>query len=194
MANENNKSSDIAPLLKHVRSLRADAVIGKKKHYNAADRKDALNVWFGVPPVLINILLGSLFFGILAEAVPDWMKWAGAIFAFVAAVLVGIQTFFNWPKVVEGHRRVASKYLSLSKDCTALLALCETNHVPKNIQEHLEGLGERYKEITLDADAFGTSKSDFNKAIAGIKAGEEKYTALELGLDPTDTNALHQTL
>lgn len=119
---------------------------------------------------------------IAVTLVPDWMKWAGAILAFTAAALVGIQTFFNWQKQIEGHRRIASRYLFLSKDCSQLLAVCESKGIPSDLQEQLERLSDRYKEITLDAESFGTNKSDYGRAIEGIKSGEEEYTAIELGL------------
>lgn len=170
-----------AALQKLVRQIRADSMIGKKKHFNAADRKDKLNLWCGLPPIVINIVLGSLLIGLLTESLPDWTKWGGALLAVVAAALTGVQTFFNWQKQVEGHKRIASKYLFLMKDATKLLAICETG-APADFEQRLEQLNTRYQDITLDAEAFGTNDDDYKLAIEGIKNGEEEYTAQELGL------------
>jgi len=73
--------SEAKSIIKKVKELRVDVLYGKKKHFNAADRKQQWNIRLGLPVVLINIIVGSLLFAILSDEVPDWSKWVGAFLA-----------------------------------------------------------------------------------------------------------------
>lgn len=176
-------ANDINSVLLQIKKIRAAAWIGKKKHYNAADWKDGLNLWFGAPAMVINVVVGSLLIGLLSETFPNEAKWWAAVAVLVAAVLTAVQTFFNFQKQAEGHRRIASRYLILANDCSSLLALLESGNTPKNIIERMDALSIRYNEITQDSDACPVSNADYKKAIAGIKDGEEHFTEIELGKD-----------
>lgn len=177
MANEEEKV-----LITQIKKIRVNAWFGKKKHYNAADGKDCVHLWFGVPAMILNVIVGSLLVGLLSENANTTAqtKWWGAVLVLLAAVLTAVQTFFNFQKQADGHRRIASRYLILANECTGLIALCESGNAPTNLVERMELLTQRYNEITLDSDGFPTSEADYKKAKAGIEAGEEAFTEAEL--------------
>lgn len=42
--------------------LKANAKFMKNKHFNAAERLYRLTYWFGVPVIVVSVVLGSSFF------------------------------------------------------------------------------------------------------------------------------------
>jgi hypothetical protein len=131
--------------LKKVKELRVDALYGKKKHYNAADRIAKYNFRFSIVSIFINLFLGSILFAYLSNSLPIAMQWAGAFLSLVAAFLSLLQTFCNYPKVVEGHRSIASRYLEIANECSRLEAYVLDGVMDLNeLQEKLERLAKNY--------------------------------------------------
>ena len=81
-----------------IKKIKVDALYGKKKHFNAADRKEKYHYWIGVPLVIINILAGSILFYVLTDGVDNWVKYIPLVLALIAALLSGFQTFLNLQK------------------------------------------------------------------------------------------------
>lgn len=168
-------------ILKRIQEIRVDATFGKKKHFNAADRKEYYNVYLGLPPVLINIILGSLLFGLLSDTLGHIAKWVGGIFAFIAATLGGIQTYYNFHQQIEGHRKVAQRYLKVAKECSNSEAYYYDNQINTDeLRCRCDKLSDKISEINRDAICFPTSNIDYDKAKQGIGDGQEEYTEREL--------------
>jgi hypothetical protein len=167
--------------LKKVKELRVDALFGKKKHYNAADRIAKYNFKFSVFTILINLFLGSILFAYLSISLPLAMKWAGAFLSLIAAFLSSLQTFCNYPKIVEGHRSIASRFLEIAKECSRLEAYVLEGEMDLNaLREKLERLAKDYDQVVKDAVAFPTNDNDYKKAKKGFNEGQEEYTHEEL--------------
>ena len=69
------------------------------------------------------------------------MTWVGAGLSLVTAILGGLQTFFKCPKIGEGHRSVASRFLAIAKvvysgNCGVDPLLCSRN-------QEFESCGEK---------------------------------------------------
>lgn len=170
--------------LNEIKKLRVDALYGKKKHFNAADRKRSYRLRLNIPVIVFNILLGgSLIFQLFEESSPEVAKILAALFSFLAAVMVGISTFFNFSEQVEGHKKVGNKYLEIVKGCERLLALFTDDMIDKQeLVEKFEKLSNLNTEANKDAEAYHTNKKDYKKARKGIKEiGEEEYLEIELG-------------
>lgn len=166
----------------HIRRIRADCLFGKKKHFNAGDRKDRLANWLTIPVVIINVLIGSTLFGLLKESVPEWTKWAGAFLAFVAAVLAGLQGYFGLHKAAAGHRTVGTRYLALMKACDMKLAFITDGLLGEGVlRDEVNALATELDSINLDAQSYTTNQTDIDLARKSIAAGDEGYTAQELG-------------
>lgn len=165
-----------------IQRLKVDALYGKKKHFNAADRKRRARLWLSLPVVVINTALGSLLMTILEESSPDLFKWMAAILAIAAAILSAVSTFLDLAKQVEGHRRVGNKYLSVAKQSQRLLAY-EVDGLVDNAEmvRRLEHLAELNDDANREAEAFHTNTSDFKRAQRGLQSGEEEYLTSELG-------------
>ena len=169
-------------VLRLVKELRVDTLYGKKKHFNAADRKQRYHVRMGITAIVLNIILGSVALKLLGDSVPEIAKWASALLALVASILVALQTFLKSQKAIEAHRSIAGRYLSVAKRCSRLIAYCEDETFTlSTLREELEKLSEISDQINADAQPVPTSRGDYKKAKAGFDAGEEDYTEKELG-------------
>lgn len=169
--------------LKRIRQIRTDAVLGKKKHYNAADRKQKYQTLIGLAVIIINVVLGSALLVLLKESIPEGIKWTGAFLALGAALLSAIQSYFGFPKAVQGHRSVAGHYLEVVKLCSnAIATSAEGAPLDPQLAKKLDTLTTSMTKIDSDAHAFPTNDADFQKARNGTKEGEEEYTDSDLAL------------
>jgi len=172
------EASAVAEKLKRVR---VDALYGKRKHFNAADRKRRYHLCLGVPVLAIGVLGGSTLFALLGDTVPEYAKWVGAFLALVSALLAGLQTFFNFRKAVEGHCTIATRYLGLAKRVELILAAHRDGVIDTvALFEEAEAVVTEYADITRDANVFSTRMKDYDLARKGFEQGEESYTEQEL--------------
>lgn len=166
-----------------VSKLKVDALYGKKKHFNAADRKDNLHYWIGIPSVVINILTSSILLYVLTDSVNNWLKYVPLFFALIASILSGLLTFLNLQKKVEGHRRVGNKYLAVMKKCDRFQAYINDNEISSDcLISEIESIASEINIINIEAESFPTNNTDYELARKGIELGEENYTVTELNL------------
>lgn len=164
-----------------INKIRIDALYGKKKHFNAADRIEGYNKNISTSIIILNILMGSQFLYLLIEFNNNWVKYIGSIFAFISALLVALKKYFDFNSQIEGHRIVANRYLSLSKKCDCVNAYILDGVISEDkIINKLESISSEIAEINHDANSFPTNKSDYIKVQSGFQFGEETYTESEL--------------
>lgn len=168
-------------LANRVRQIRADAVFGKKKHYNAADRKQHYNLWLGISIIVINVFLASAVVSLFKESIPELAKWIGAGLSFLAALIAGFQSFFGFQKSIAGHRSIAGRYLDVVKQTSNVLASYADGAITESqLSKKLDTLSSSIARIDSDAHAFPTNDGDFQLARAGIDSGEECYSDSDL--------------
>lgn len=164
-----------------LKQLRADALLGKKKHYNAADRKQVYQDRIGVALVVLNLVIGSGFLILLRAEAADFVKWLGAGLSLIAAILTGFQKHFGFQKAVTGHRSIAGRYLDLAKECSNVLADFEDGQIsPSQLLKRRDAIQKVLSRIDHDAHAFVPSPKDYDLAKQGMAAGEETYTDEDL--------------
>ena len=148
--------------------LRTDAKIGKDKHFNASRRKIRLHNWVGIPVVLINVFIGTVMIALLTNGNKnDNLAIFSALLAFLAASLSGMQTFFNFHKVAEGHSSVGNRYLKVSRNCKTLLRKHQDIPFTSDaLWVEIEEIQEEYLEINIEAEAFPTTDKDLSNARA----------------------------
>lgn len=145
--------------------LRWNCHLGKHKHFSASRRGRGYHVMVGVPIILINLVLGSVFFAEVSTEVPEWAKWAGAALALIAALLGGVQTFFHFQKEYEGHREVGNQYLALARECERLIALYFDGLLDvDDVSGQIQRINKEYNSINRAAEAFTTSDTDYRVA------------------------------
>ncbi|WP_308366630.1 MULTISPECIES: SLATT domain-containing protein [unclassified Microbulbifer] len=146
--------------------LRWNAHLCKHSHFRASMRGRNMHVLCGVPIVVINLFLGSLFFSLINAELPDWTKWTGAALALITALLGGVQTFFNFKKNYEGHREMGNEYLAIARECERLIALyfdgiLDLNYLSRKIEE----LNERYSNINQRAEEYIVADQVYRRAL-----------------------------
>lgn len=166
-----------------LKRIKVDCLYGKKKHFNAGDRLEKNHYRIGIPLIIINVLTGSVLFYVLTDGVTNWIKFIPLILALIAAILSSFQTYLNLPQKVEGHRRVANRYLAAMKRCDRLQGYIADNLISnEEAINRLESIALEAEDINREAEAFPTNNSDYTLAQKGIINGEEKYTDSELEL------------
>lgn len=166
-----------------IKRIKVDCLYGKKKHFNAADRKENYHYWIGVPLTIITILTTTILFYVLTDGATNWIKFIPLILAFAASFLSGFQTYFNFNKQVEGHRRVGNKYLAVLKKADRLQGYITDKIISsEELIKQFETLASNVDEINKEAEPFPTSNADYLKAKKGIENGEEEYLDKELEL------------
>ena len=164
-----------------LRRIKVDALYGKKKHFNAADRNEKNHDKIGIPLFIINIVTGSILFYVITDGATNWIKYVPLALAVISAILSGFQTFFNFQKRVEGHRRIGNKYLSIMKKCDRLQGYIADKVITnEELISKIENLANEIDSINNEAEIYPTNSSDYKQAKQGIENGEEEYTEKEL--------------
>lgn len=169
--------------LTRIKQIRTLALFGKKKHYNAADRKQRYHDRLGVAVITINVVLGSGFLAMLGTQTADAVKWSGAALSLIAALCAAYQKFFGLQQAITGHRRVAGSYLELVDEAQNLLADFQDGMVSDaQIGKSRDALQKKLTRLNNEAHSFSTSTRDYAQAQQGMANGEETYTEAELQL------------
>jgi hypothetical protein len=156
-----------------------DAVLGKKKHFNAADRKRPKVVTMGWAPVVISLLLASGFFFQAQQHFPEIARWVGTGLGVLAALLSWFDTAYGF--VPDRHRSAANRFLQIQNDSEDLLAAYRDHVVDLNVlSSRLHSLRDQYALVNSEAERCPTNRQDFENARRGIRDGEEHYLDDEL--------------
>lgn len=159
--------SEVPYTVEIIEKLRWNAHLGKHKHFEAAKRGRNYHELFGIPIVVINLLIGSVFFAYMSIDLSTWAKWVGAVLALLAALLGGIQTFFHFQKEYEGHRQIGNKYLSIARECERLLALHYDGILSLDkLSKEIEKLNSQYNDINITAESYTVTERDYQKALS----------------------------
>lgn len=166
-------------LIGQVKRLRVDAMLGKKKHFNAADRKRPKVAFLRWIPIAISLMLASAFFFQLQQYAAVLTQFIGTLAALLAAFLSWLHTAYG--SVPEDHHRVASEFLDIQKQCEDLLASYK-DHVTDlgRVQSRLCSLRSMYKYVNDSAHNYPTNRTDYDEAKDGFRSGEECYLDEEL--------------
>jgi hypothetical protein len=150
-----------------VDELIRNSSISRYRHFYEATRHSSFNSWIGVPVVVINIALGSTFFALIDRDVPEIAKLSAAGLALIAALLSGIQTFFNFSKMFEGHRKLGNRYLEIVRELEKISAYRRDNVISsEDFHERFDSLHKRYLELNEDSSDYSTSQSAMKVAFS----------------------------
>lgn len=164
-----------------LKRLRVDALYGKKKHFNAADRKECLSGLLNVPALIINAILASVLLSNFQKVEPEVFRWISAILAISATILTALAAYWKLAKQVEGHRRVANKFLKVVKGAERLLAFEKDGLIDGvAFAAEFKELASVSDDANSEAESFATSNKDFENARRGLESGEETYLPNEL--------------
>ncbi|MEI6758517.1 MAG: SLATT domain-containing protein [Chlorobium sp.] len=170
-------------ILLSIQKIKIDSAYGKKKHFNAADRKEINHHRISIALIVMNVVAVSAFFYVVMNTGEKLATTIALFINFFAVVLSWLQTYFNYQKVIQGHRRVGNKYLSVMKKCTRLQAYLISDIMDNNdIRKAIDDLGEQVDQINQEAEEYTTNDTDNYNAHDGINSDEEEYTKKELAM------------
>lgn len=182
-----NDTVKIPHTLEVMERLRLNAHLVKRSHFQASKRRSHYHIACGLPIIIVNLILGSVFFTQISTLLPQWCYWLGAFLALIAALLGGIQTFFNFKGSYEGHREMANQYLAIARECERIIALFFDRQISlEALSEKLEQLNARYANINQQAEAFSVNDRDYRKALLEQRAKLERKPSLFMRLQNTD--------
>jgi len=165
--------------IRAVERLRIDALYGKKKHFNAADRKERCNTYIGISLIVANAVIASNLAYMFISEIRTFGVIIGII-GLIATVLAIIQAFFNFSRTVEQHRMIAAKYLHIVKACSRVKAYHQDGILSADeLRERLDTLAREYEQITESAVCLSTNQDDYEEARRGFGGGEERYSPEE---------------
>lgn len=146
--------------------IEEDCIHSGKSHFNAHERWSGYHYWLGIPAVIFSSIAGLAFF-------QDYPQIGGMISAIVA-VLTALSTFLKPYERAASHKSSGDQFLSLRNDAR-VFRLIKLEHTC-DAQSAVNGLDEftkRRNELNQASPQF--AKRDFNKARAGIEAGEADH-------------------
>ncbi|NTW72720.1 MAG: SLATT domain-containing protein [Eubacteriaceae bacterium] len=169
--------------IKLIEKIRVDAGIGKKKHFNAADRKEKYSHRINLSIGIISLLVSSVLFYSIIQVKFVYGNIMSLALALLIMMLSWVQIYFNWQKESYEHRKIANKYLDLFKACTRILSYINDNLIKEDgIIKEIDYLSKTISEINKDSDTHSANSSDYQLARDGFEIGEEEYTPKELSL------------
>jgi hypothetical protein len=165
-------------ILTEIDKLRVLATYGKKRHFNAADRKRRWHHFLTYSVLILNIITGSVLFTIMKEQLWEHLP---AVFAMMSALIIGTSEYFNFGKDAHEHSSIADRYLRLTRDCAVIIAKHKAGIIPDDRLDHHRGeLQATISEIDTSAIAYPTNNADYKRSRQGVRDGEERFTPVEL--------------
>ncbi len=159
--------------------LRWNSHLNKHCHFAASRKGRSYHIAVGIPIVIINLVLGSVFFTLVGAELPQWSKWAGAGLALLAALLGGIQTFFNFQKDYEGHREIGNEYLAIARECERIIAQYFDQMLTlEQVAARVDDLNKAYAEVNQRAEDYIVSDKHYKKALAIQTAKADRQPSL----------------
>lgn len=165
-----------------LQELHCDSKIGKDRHFTAANRKNNYSRRIGLTVVLINVLIGSSVWAIFdLYTVKTIKEILVSLLSFVAASFAAMQTFFNYSKDVDNHRKIGNLYLDIARDADDLLFKLKDQSIESaECLTQYEILVKKYKGINREGESCPNSTSDYKIAYEKNKASKEKIRILKM--------------
>ncbi|MCQ9209390.1 SLATT domain-containing protein [Granulicatella seriolae] len=172
--------------IRSLKQRRADAIYGKKKHFNASYRQqkyDSALSW-------ISIILSALTSVSLLPSLKDtfalyledtFLNHVMFLLPLILTIVLAAQKNFKYKEFSEKNYQIGCSYLEISKEISNFLSFIDDEMIEGiEIQEKLEDIQKRLNEIDRLATNTKVKKSDYIKTKEGLNSGEETYTEQEL--------------
>lgn len=121
-------------LLDKASELNRDYTVVARGHYLAADRKKALNNWFGGLVIVITAVVGtSAIFGTLLESPDPFWRLVAGLVSLLGTVLASLQTWLGFAENADKHKAAGEAYRAISRSF-AMFMLKHANSGPEQRQ------------------------------------------------------------
>jgi hypothetical protein len=122
-------------------------------HYRIASRLRTYNVWLGLPVVIFTTAVGTSIFATLNESKLDIeLRIVVGAVAVLAAVLAGVQTFFNFAQRADQHVLAADWYASIRRKIEQQLGTpregrADAKRFVDEVRRDMNTVGSQFPEI-----------------------------------------------
>lgn len=170
-------------IIKQLEQFKVDAIYGKKKHYNAADRKRVYHKWTSFLQIALNAISGSALFTVVFGNGDKAGEVLALVLTIFATILASVQKIGDFENQAQGNAKVADMYLKISKKINLILNCIRDGVLSEeDIVAKVEEICEEVFQTNELGSQFHTNEKDYIKAKDGISNGEENYTNEELNL------------
>lgn len=162
-------------LVKVIKRLQRNASLSMYAHFGAAERNARAHLCLGLPVLVLNIILGSVFVALVSEEIDKIWKWISALLSLASAFLAAFLTFFNPQQGKQKHRELANRYLAIEREAELLLASYNDGVIDlNNLNEQASALNAKYETLNQDANDYPTIDRDFKRAKNKIRGKHPK--------------------
>jgi hypothetical protein len=154
---------DVDDLYEAMQKLMLDSQVIRSAHFIAAERKDRKAKIFLVLVILINLLITSGLIEIVFvnQAIDNAIK----VLSFLAAAFAALQTFLNFQKEVECHRKSGGIYASIYHRTRLVMAEYQEQPASRlDLITAFKALSEEYLKANDDASVCVPKDADYDKA------------------------------
>jgi hypothetical protein len=139
-------------------------------HVKTAVYFGRVNLWLGVPVVILTTLVGTSVFATLQKEAATSIRIAAGLASVLAAIMAGLQTFLRYSERAERHRVSGGKYGTLRREIEQRLAFPPAN--PDELSNYVDSLRERWDKLSEDCPTAPNRIWDSAGAqIRAIKSG-----------------------
>ena len=117
-------------------------------HIKTAVHFERLNLWLGVPVVILTTFVGTSVFATLQKEASTSFKIATGVASVLAAIMAGLQTFLRYAERAERHRVSGGKYGTLRREIEQRLAFPPSNS--DELSDYVGSLRERWDKLSED--------------------------------------------
>jgi len=110
-------------------------------HYDAATYFERLNLFLGIPVIVLSTAVGTTIFATLTKSPSTRTQIYVGLLSVVAAVLASLQTFLRFSERAEKHRASGAKYAALKTELEMVQALPRET---SEMKEFLESFSARW--------------------------------------------------
>jgi hypothetical protein len=118
--NRKEESVDLERVRKILDDWQARVSVYQEGHYKSAQKLEKYHYQLGLPSAILTAITGATVFTNLNQEMSISVKVAVGTISLLAAVLVGIQTFYNFSKRSESHRSIASQFGHIRREIDIL--------------------------------------------------------------------------
>jgi uncharacterized membrane protein YbhN (UPF0104 family) len=115
-------------------------------HIKTAVYFERVNLWLGVPVVILTTLVGTSVFATLQEKAVTSIRIAAGVASVLAAIMAGLQTFLRYSERAERHRVSGGKYGTLRRELEQRLAFPPANS--DELANYIDSLRDRWDKLS----------------------------------------------
>lgn len=117
-------------------------------HIKTAVYYDRVNLWLGIPVVVLTTLVGTTVFATLQKEASTSTRIAAGVASVLAAIMAGLQTFLRYSERADRHRVSGGKYGMLRREIEQRLAFSPP--ASDDLVAYINSLRERWDKLAED--------------------------------------------